>query len=591
MHLQELLKKAASEAIQALYGANIDSENITVNYTRPDFEGELTVVVFPLLKTSRKSPEQTGNDIGNYLVEHLDEVTGFNVVKGFLNISLHDSVWIKQVLTSALTDDYGTFPDNGEVVVVEYCGPNTNKPLHLGHIRNICLGWSTINILKANGFKVHKANIYNDRGIAIAKSMVAWETLANGATPESTGKKSDHFVGEFYVQFAKICDEQSEPFIADGMDKEEAAKQTDIFKLAQESLRKWEDGDEETLALWRKMNNWVYQGFEATYTKMGVDFDKAYYESDTYMLGKDTVEEGIEKGVFFRKEDGSAWVDLTEEGLDQKILLRKDGTSVYLTQDLGTAEERFKDFGMNRSIYVVGNEQDYHFKVLKHTLQKMGKSFADGIYHLSYGMVDLPTGRMKTREGTKVDADDLIEDLSSTAKARTMELGKIENYSGDEAEKLYHQIAMGALKYFILRVDPKKRILFNPDESIEFNGDTGPFVQYSYARIQSVLRKVGSGEPELETNYGLHDIEKEILIQLYQYPEVVKHAGDQLDASSIAQYSFTLAKLFSKFYAELSVAKAESDAARNFRVNLSMAVASVLKKAFNLLGIEMPERM
>lgn len=590
MNIAQQIKQTAAEAVSQLYGQQVDAASLSVEYTNKDHEGDYTLVVFPLLRMSRKKPEDTATDIGNYLQEHMSEVSSFNVIKGFLNLNLSDGFWNNFIADTLPLQDYGKLPSTGKHVVLEYTGPNTNKPLHLGHVRNMLIGYSVATILEYAGNQVTKVNIYNDRGIAICKSMLAWQKFANGDTPESTGIKSDHFVGKYYVEFDVRLKEEVKELVAGGMDEELAKKQAPLMKEAQQMLLKWEAGDPDTMALWEQMNQWVYNGFKSTYAAMGVDFQKDYFESSTYLLGKDIVQEGLDKGVFFTKDDGSVWIDLTDKGLDQKLLLRADGTSVYLTQDLGTAQLRYDDFHMDRSIYVVANEQDYHFKVLKLTLEALDKPYAEGIYHLSYGMVDLPHGRMKSREGTVVDADDLINEMVSTAKAQSEELGKIENLESDEAKELFHTIGMGALKFFILKVDPRKRMVFNPEESIELQGQTGPFVQYTYARIQSVKQKAGI-EGKVPSGYILNTEERELAAELYKFPATVADAADKLDPSDVANYAYNLAKDFNKFYQEHSIANAETEEAKQLRVALADMTGKVLESAFRLLGIKVPERM
>jgi len=592
--IENALRQATAEAVKSLYGKNTDSDQITVNLTRKEFEGDYSVVVFPFTRFSRKSPEETAREIGQYLQEHLQGLDSFNVVKGFVNCTIADEEWAEVLKQSAVQQPPGQLPSNNQVAVVEFCGPNTNKPLHLGHIRNMVIGSSVSNILEAAGFDVHRVNIYNDRGIAICKSMVAWLRSGNGKTPESTGIKGDHFIGEYYVEYDRIFRQEVHELMASGMPEEEAREKAPIYLEAQDMLRKWEANDPETLELWKQMNSWVYEGFEETYRKLGIVFEKAYYESEHYLSGKKLVEEGLEKGVFYRKEDGSVWVDLSDMGLDEKILLRKDGTSVYLTQDLGTAQARYEDFHMDRSIYVVADEQNYHFQVLKGTLQKLGKPFADGIYHLSYGMVDLPSGKMKSREGTTVDADDLIAAMEDTAREHTLALGKIEGFSEEEARALYHILGLGALKYYLLRVNPKKRILFNPEESIEFHGDTGPFIQYTYARIRSVLRKAtaqGIGNRWPENRVPLTKEEKDIIRHLDRFEEAIRESADLYDPSALAQWTLNLAKGYNRFYQERSILNAEKESIRDFRLMLSSTTARYIERAMQLLGIEVPERM
>jgi arginyl-tRNA synthetase len=584
---------AAQKAVLEIYGTEVDESVINIQETRKEFEGQVTIVVFPITKFSKKSPEQTANEIGAYLQNNVAEVTNFNVVKGFLNLSLAEQYFLNLFNEQVLAADFGIIPPNGKKVMVEYSSPNTNKPLHLGHVRNNLLGYSVSELLKANGYDVVKVNLVNDRGIHICKSMLAWQNWGNNETPESSGLKGDHLVGKYYVIFDKEYKKEIEALKAEGQTEEEAKKNAPLIKAAQNMLQQWEAGDADVIALWEKMNGWVYDGFNVTYKSLGVDFDKFYYESNTYLLGKDTVEEGLAKGVFFKKEDGSVWIDLTADGLDQKLVLRADGTSVYITQDLGTAEMKYDDFGMDESIYVVGNEQDYHFKVLFLILEKLGKSWAKGLYHLSYGMVDLPNGKMKSREGTVVDADDLIASMVTTAREKTVELGKINDFSEAEREELYHNIGLGALKYFLLKVEPKKRLLFNPAESIDFQGHTGPFIQYTHARIKSLLSKaeyqfaVGSAEFS-----GIMDVELEMIQQLAKYPEELAIAAKAYSPASLANYLYELAKLFNKFYHEVPpIVKTEAGEEKQFRLNLCKKTADIIYSGMKILGITSPERM
>lgn len=580
------------DAVKALYDVAITEDQIVIQETRKEFEGQITAVTFPFTRFSKKTPEQTGHDIGSYLKEHITEVENFNVIKGFLNLSIADNYWKQYLLKDILADSFGQAEPNGTKVMVEYSSPNTNKPLHLGHVRNNLLGYSVAQILKAHGYDVVKANLVNDRGIHICKSMIAWQKFGNNETPESTGMKGDHLVGKYYVAFDQEYKNQIKALVATGQTEDEAKKNAPIIKEAQEMLLKWESGDDQVISLWSKMNGWVYDGFNQTYTNLGVDFDTYYYESNTYLLGKDIIDEGLQKGVFFTKEDGSVWIDLTADGLDEKLVLRADGTSVYITQDLGTAELKYKDFNVDKSIYVVGNEQDYHFKVLFLILQKLGKSWANGLFHLSYGMVDLPSGKMKSREGTVVDADDLMQQMIDTARERTEELGKVDGFSQQEKNELYDMIGMGALKFFLLKVEPKKRLLFDPNESIDFQGHTGPFIQYTHARIRSVLVKAGYAEV-LTKGYEpkLTPLEKELIVNLAKYPQTVAAAARDYSPAQIANYVFELAKLFNKFYHEETILKAEDNAVRNFRLDLSSATAAVISKSMNLLGIKVPSRM
>jgi arginyl-tRNA synthetase len=587
----DFLIKATVEAVKNLYNTDISAADVNLQQTRKEFEGQVTIVTFPFTKLSRKSPEQTGQEIGTYLKTEVAEVAGYNVIKGFLNISVADAFWLNKLNTEVLTDDFGYFKPNGKKVMVEYSSPNTNKPLHLGHIRNNLLGYSVAEILQASGYDVIKANLVNDRGIHICKSMLAWQKFGHGETPASTGEKGDHLVGKYYVIFDKEYKKQIDELKAAGQTEDEAKKNAPLIKEAQEMLQKWEAGDSAVIDLWKTMNGWVYEGFEQTYNKLGVNFDKYYYESNTYLLGKDIVEEGLAKGVFFKKEDGSVWIDLTEDGLDQKLVRRSDGTSVYITQDLGTAQLKYNDFKVDESIYVVGNEQDYHFKVLFLILEKLGKSWAKGLYHLSYGMVDLPSGKMKSREGTVVDADDLIGEMEQTAKEQTEALGKVEGFSEEDKQHLYHIIGMGALKYFLLKVEPKKRLLFDPNESIDFQGHTGPFIQYTHARIRSVLNRAGVDYSGGATVTVLDPVERDLIIALTQFPETITQAAAGHNPALVANYIYELAKAYNKFYHEKSILQAEDETLKKFRLQLSAATSVVIKKGMKLLGIEVPERM
>ena len=592
MTIENNIVRHIQKAVSALYQSEIELDGIVIQETRKEFEGQITVVTFPFTRFSKKLPEQTGAEIGDYLLKFIPEITAYNVVKGFLNLSVSDGYWINQLLNKVLSPDFGHFPKNGKKVMVEYSSPNTNKPLHLGHVRNNLLGYSVAKILSANGFDVVKVNLVNDRGIHICKSMLAWKLFGKGETPESSGLKGDHLVGKYYVIFDQEYKKQIAELVHKGETEENAKKNAPIIKQAQEMLLKWESGDAEVMGLWSMMNTWVYAGFEQTYDQLGVDFAKYYYESDTYLLGKDIIEEGLQKGVFFKKEDGSVWIDLTSDGLDQKLVLRADGTSVYMTQDLGTAQLKYDDFNVDQSIYVVGNEQDYHFKVLFLILQKLGKSWAKGLYHLSYGMVDLPSGKMKSREGTVVDADELMADMIHTAKERTEELGKVDGFSEAEKADLYKMIGLGALKFFLLKVEPKKRLLFDPNESIDFQGHTGPFIQYTHARIRSVLAKAEYKE-RISREYlmDLTTVERELILNLCKYPAIISMAAKEYSPAQIANYVFELAKLFNKFYHEESILKAEDLAVRNFRLDLSSATASTIKNGMDLLGIGVPDRM
>jgi len=580
----DFIIEATVKAVKQLYQIDIAAADVNLQETRKEFEGQVTIVTFPYTKFSRKSPEQTGNEIGAYLKTELQEIAAFNVIKGFLNLSIADAYWLNQLYTQILPDSFAVAKPNGKKVMVEYSSPNTNKPLHLGHVRNNLLGFSVAQILAAAGFEVVKANLVNDRGIHICKSMLAWQLFGNGETPESTGMKGDHLVGKYYVIFDKEYKKEIEFLKSEGQTEEEAKKNAPLIKQAQEMLLKWEADDENVINLWKTMNTWVYDGFGKTYKALGVDFDKFYYESNTYLLGKDIVEEGLEKGVFFQKEDGSVWIDLTPDGLDEKLVRRSDGTSVYMTQDLGTAQLKYDDFRMDESIYVVGNEQDYHFKVLFLILKKLGKSWAKGLYHLSYGMVDLPSGKMKSREGTVVDADDLIGEMEQTAKEQTEALGKTNDFKEEDKLELYHTIGMGALKYFLLKVDPKKRLLFDPNESVDFQGHTGPFIQYTHARIKSVLSRAGVAYADKLAVEELAAVERDLIVTLSQYPTIISEAA--------AAYSiYELAKAYNKFYHEKSILQAEDEQLMKFRLQLSAASAKVISNGMGLLGIDVPERM
>ncbi len=587
----DFIIKGTLDAVKALYNTELKETEIGLQETRKEFEGDVTVVTFPLTRLSKKSPEQTGSEIGQYLVDNISYVSKFNVIKGFLNLSLTDA-FLHSIYKDQISQvGFGNFPANGKKVMVEYSSPNTNKPLHLGHVRNNLLGYSVAEILSANGYDVIKANLVNDRGIHICKSMLAWKKFGNAETPESSGLKGDHLVGKYYVIFDKEYKKQIDELKTAGQSEEDAKKNAALIKEAQQMLQQWEAGDEEVITLWKTMNSWVYAGFDETYKKLGVDFKKFYYESDTYLLGKDIIDEGLEKGVFFKKEDNSVWIDLTAEGLDEKLVLRGDGTSVYITQDLGTAQLKYNDFGMDESLYVVGNEQDYHFKVLFLILEKLGKSWAKGLHHLSYGMVDLPSGKMKSREGTVVDADDLIDEMVETAKSRTEELGKVEGFSEVEKKELYRLIGLGALKYFLLKVEPKKRLLFDPNESIDFQGHTGPFIQYTHARIRSIISKAGVEKPEFSKIETFTATERELIITLNKYPEVLTSAAKEYSPAQIANYIYDLAKLYNKFYHEEPILKLDDEELKNFRLSLSETTGSIIKRGMRLLGIDVPERM
>ncbi len=592
MILQVLLEEKVKEAVVKLFGTELPA--VEFQPTRKDFEGDITVVVFPMLRFVKGNPMELGIKIGEYLQENITEISMFNVVKGFLNLVVSDGYYLNFFNSIRDQKNFGLSPaDSEDSIMVEYSSPNTNKPLHLGHIRNNLLGYSVAEILKASGHKVYKTQIVNDRGIHICKSMLAWQKFGNGETPVSTGMKSDHLVGKYYVAFDKAYKTEIAQLVSEGKDKKEAEKIAPMLLEAQHMLRKWEAGDEEVVQLWKTMNGWVYEGFDTTYKNLGVDFDKLYYESDTYLLGKDVVEEGLEKEIFFKKEDGSVWIDLSEEGLDEKIVLRADGTAVYMTQDIGTAIQRVTDFpDINGMVYTVGNEQDYHFKVLFLILKKLGYEWAEQLYHLSYGMVDLPSGKMKSREGTVVDADDLIQSMEDTAKEISQELGKLEGYSDEEKQQLYRTIGLGALKYYILKVDPKKRILFNPEESVDFQGNTGPFIQYTYARIQSILRKAENKEPDaIEVEMELHEKEKELLKQIQLFPETLALASENYSPALIANYTYDLVKEFNSFYQQVTILGEMDHQKKRFRVQLSKKVGEVIQSAFKLLGIEVPERM
>lgn len=595
MSIESLLTAKVIEAVQKCYGVEVKEKDIQLQATRKDFAGDLTVVVFPFTRYSRKSPEETGKELGEYLKQNIEEIRDYNVIKGFLNIVIASAYWLGVLNEVARDTRYGYVQEkSGRRYMIEYSSPNTNKPLHLGHIRNNLLGWSVSEIQKANGHEVKMVNLVNDRGIHICKSMIAWQLFADGATPESTGKKGDHFVGDYYVRFDKEYKAQIQKLKEEGMEEEEAKKKAPILLEAQEMLRKWEAGDEETVRLWRKMNDWVLEGFDETYRLMGVGFDKIYYESETYKKGRDIVLEGLKAGVLYRKETGSIWADLTADGLDHKLLLRDDGTSVYMTQDIGTAYERFQEYHMDEMIYVVGNEQNYHFQVLSLICQKLGFDWAGKIRHLSYGMVELPEGKMKSREGTVVDADDLMQEMIATARETSKELGKLEGYSEEEAEDVYRKVALGALKYFILKVDPKKTMMFNPKESIDFNGNTGPFIQYTYARIQSILRKAqAAGTPVRESDIHLEISAKEqdLIKLIAKLPGVVREAGDNYSPALLANYAYELAKEFNQFYHDYPILKEEEVDMRNFRLLLAKECGEAVKSAMGMLGIEMPERM
>lgn len=585
------IKAKVAIVLKELYGYEATQTELTINSTKPEFEGDYTLVLFSFVKQLKKSPEQLGNEIGEALIKANPLLfTGYNVIKGFLNLTVADSYWISFLQSNYNQPRFGSKPANGQKVMVEYSSPNTNKPLHLGHLRNNFLGWSVAQILKESGYEIIKSCIVNDRGIHICKSMIAWQKFANGATPQSTGVKGDHFVGEYYVKFNDAYKAEVDQLISEGMDKATAEKEAPLMKETQQMLQDWEAGKPEVIELWKMMNSWVYEGFDVTYKRIGSDFQKMYYESDTYLLGKQFVEEGLQKAVFNKKEDGSVWIDLTADGLDEKLVLRKDGTSVYITQDIGLAQQKYDEFKYDQSIYVIADEQNYHMKVLKLILQKLGKPYAEGVYHLSYGMVELPTGRMKSREGTVVDADDMVDEMVNVAKQKTEELGKVKDFTDAELKELYDTIALGALKFFLLRVDPKKKMIFNPEESIDFHGFTGPFVQYTHARIKSVLRKAQGISDQVQAN-SLLKLEKDLIIMLEQYPVILEQAVAEHNPSVIAIYVFNLAKAFNTFYTEHSVMNAESDEKKQLRLQLSEMTANVIASGMSLLGIRVPERM
>jgi len=596
MNIESSLQAMVKTAVAELYQLEAAEAQLQIQKTKKEFEGDLTVVIFPFVKAARKAPETIGEEIGNYLLSQHSLVSAFNVIKGFLNLTIHTAYWLK--LLNALSSDAG-FGQNdtgkGKLMMIEYSSPNTNKPLHLGHVRNNLLGFSISEIQKANGWEVVKTNIVNDRGIHICKSMLAWKLFGNGETPQSSGMKGDHLVGKYYVEFDKAYKAEVKALMEQGMAEEEAKRTAPLMRRAQEMLVAWENHDPEVYRLWETMNGWVYEGFDATYKRMGVDFDKIYYESQTYLEGKSKVEEGLAKGVFYRREDGSVWADLRPEGLDEKLLLRADGTSVYMTQDIGTAKLRYEDYPINKMVYVVGNEQNYHFQVLALLLDKVGFEWGRELVHFSYGMVELPEGKMKSREGTVVDADDLMTEMMDTARDTARELGKLDTSSGEEVEQIAAMVGLGALKYFILKVDPKKNMTFNPKESIDFNGNTGPFIQYTHARIKSVLRKAqdaGIGIPDaVDTGLAVSDKEKYMIQLLSAYPSVVRQAGDEFSPAVIANYIYELVKEYNQFYHDFSILKEENGALKGFRLLLSASVAQVVKSGMALLGIEVPERM
>ena len=593
MDITHEIREAATESLTALYGQTVSGNEFQINLTKPEFEGDYTIVLFSLLKSLKKPAEALGNELGTRLVQHHPRLfSSYNIIKGFLNLSVRESYWIQFLRDHYSLADYGKTPSSGHKVMVEYSSPNTNKPLHLGHLRNNFLGWSCAEILKASGCDTIKTCIVNDRGIHICKSMIAWEMLGNGATPQSTGMKGDHFVGDYYVKFNDLYKEQVAGLVAGGMEEETAKKQAPVMLAAQQMLVDWEAGKPEVIALWKKMNGWVYEGFDATYRRIGSDFDKIYYESETYLLGKALVEKGLDKKVFYKKDDGSAWIDLRDEGLDEKLVQRKDGTAVYITQDIGLVEQKQQEFNLDESIYVVGDEQNYHFKVLKLICQKLKLPASDNIYHLSYGMVELPTGKMKSREGSVVDADDLVDEMIAISRQKTEELGKVKDFTDSGLQELYEIIGIGALKFFLLRVDPKKKMIFNPEESIDFHGFTGPFIQYTYARIKSILRKMENPVPDTSLHQPpLLALEKKLIILLEQFPAVIRESASGHDPSKIAIFVFNLAQAFNTFYTQHSIAGAETPEKRSLRLQLGQLTAQVIQTGMSLLGIHVPERM
>ncbi|MBS1922993.1 MAG: arginine--tRNA ligase [Bacteroidetes bacterium] len=599
MIFEKELASITNEALKALFDFEPDESLLTYTQTRKEFDGDYTIVVFPFVRPSKKSPEETGRLIGEYLIKHASFISNYNVIKGFLNISISDEQWLKKVAVAFANPDYGfSKPDKSKPVIVEYASPNTNKPIHLGHLRNILLGYSVSLLLKATGRNIKRVSIINDRGVHICKSMLAWKKFGNGETPQSSGLKGDHLVGKYYVEFDKQYKQQVSELIASGIEKDKAEKSAPLMQEVRQMLIEWELGNEEVRALWKMMNSWVYEGFDVTYNRLGVDFDKTYYESETYLLGKKIVEEGLSKGVFYKKADNSVWVNLTSDGLDEKIVQRSDGTSVYITQDLGTALLRHDEFDFDSKIYVVGNEQDYHFKVLFLILKKLGYAWANKLYHLSYAMVDLPSGKMKSREGTVVDADDLMDEVTAAAAEETSKLGKIEEFSSDELKQLYETLGFGALKYFILKVDPEKRMLFNPAESVEIHGNTGPYIQYVHARICSVLKRASQmaqlndyRNMALESVVSMNDKERELAINILRFKETVETAAEKLSPAIVANYVYELAKSFNQFYHDNSIISEGELETSRFRLCLADACALTIKKSLNLLGIKAPERM
>jgi arginyl-tRNA synthetase len=596
MSFISIIQSYAIKSLSELFGQQFSEKDFQINETKPEFEGDYTVVLFALVKTLKKSPEALGNELGEHLIKNYPGFfSAFNVIKGFLNLQITDAQLTDLLQQNFDNENFGKKPLQHQKIMVEYSSPNTNKPLHLGHLRNNFLGWSVAEILKANGNEVVKTSIVNDRGIHICKSMIAWQTFANGATPQMANEKGDHFVGDYYVKFNDEYKKEVKELTDAGMPKEEAEKEAPIMKKTQQMLVDWEQGKPEVRALWSEMNGWVYEGFAETYKRIGSDFDHTFYESNTYLLGKDFVHEGLQKNILFKKEDGSVWIDLSDENLDEKLVLRGDGTSVYITQDIGLAKQKFEDYQLDKSIYVIGDEQLYHMKVLKEITRKLGMPFADNIFHLSYGMVELTTGKMKSREGTVVDADDLVDEMVATAAHHTKELGKVTDFSKDELKELYETLGLGAMKFYLLRVDPKKRMVFNPEESIDFHGFTGPFVQYTYARIQSILRKVGKEQFSVISNElsveKLFPLERQLIIFLEKYGNIIADAGEEMDPSIIANYVFNLAKLYNSFYTEHSVANAENETKKKLRLGISVMTANVIKSGLQLLGINVPERM
>lgn len=592
MSLIQQIKEVTAKALSEAFSVSMPAAEISVNQTKPEFEGDYTIVLFALVKQLKKSPDQLGKELGDILVAKNESLfTSYNIIKGFLNLTVNDS-YFTAFLNKQYADGKALRPQvEGQRIMVEYSSPNTNKPLHLGHLRNNFLGWSVAEILKANGHDVMKTCVVNDRGIHICKSMVGWQLFGNGQTPESTGIKGDHLVGDFYVRFSNELKKETQELIEQGQAKEEAERNAPIMQKTQQMLVDWEAGKPEVMELWKTMNGWVYEGFDITYKTIGSDFDKTYYESNTYLLGRDFVEKGLQKGVFYKKDDGSVWIDLTEEGLDEKLVLRKDGTSVYITQDLGLADQKYEEFHYDKSIYVIGDEQNYHMKVLKLILKKLGMPYADAIHHLSYGMVELPSGRMKSREGTVVDADDLVAEMIKEAEKKTAEKSKVDEFSHDELQELYSMIALGALKFFLLKVDPKKKMVFNPEESIDFHGFTGPFIQYTHARIKSILRKEPVDATTSIEAGKLLPLEKELLLLLEQYPDVTKQAGLEYNPSAIANYIYSVAQTYNTFYTAHSVLKAENEEKKQLRLRLCQLTATVIRDAMHLLGIKVPERM